>query len=138
MRPVPRSLSDEPVVVLADDDPFVRTLFSRALKNGGYRVRTAMDIMQAMTRLSEGPVFAAIVDMLFVNSAGLSGLDLLRWIRVQDRLKEIPVLLVTGFALNKTVTAEVEKWRGELWHKPLHLHALLQRLNTLRDPPMPN
>ena len=40
-----------------------------------------MDISEAKGHVLRAGVIAAIVDMLFVNSGGQSGLDLLRFIR---------------------------------------------------------
>lgn len=47
----------------------------------------------------------AIVDMLFVNSGGRSGLDVLRFIREDAGLRHLPIIVLTGFPLNHEVVA---------------------------------
>ena len=90
-----------------------------------------MDIAQAMDALATPRFVAVVLDMLFVNSAGRSGLDVLRHIRSTPHLKGLPVVMLTGFALNNTIVAEVESLGAELWSKPISPRALVERLNTL-------
>ena len=120
-----------PIVVIADDDPDMRDLISYALTDAGYVAKTAMDVPAAMGCLRFPGVVAAVLDMLFINSGGHSGLDLLRRIRSDSRLKHIPVIVVTGFPLNRAVVAEVEALHAELWQKPFNPLYLAQRLNDL-------
>ena len=126
-----------PAVVVADDDPAMRGLLSHALRDAGYAAYTAMDIREAIGQVRRPGVVAAIVDMLFVNSGGQSGLDLLRFIRRHARLSDLPVIVLTGFSLNRTVVAELDACRGELWHKPVDPIEITDRLAQLISPPPP-
>jgi CheY-like chemotaxis protein len=120
-----------PVVLVADDDPAMRDFAAHVLRDAGYNVRIAMDIPQAIECLRLPGVSAAVLDMLFVNSDGRSGLDILRYIRTHPSLERVPVMMLTGFPLNHTVIAEVQAMRGELWHKPVDPAFLVQRLHDL-------
>jgi DNA-binding response OmpR family regulator len=132
--------STQPIVVVADDDPSVRQFLDRTLTEAGYTVRTAMDVREGLRSIRLPGVAAVILDMLFVNSAGYSGLDLLRHIRAEPHLQYLPVVILTGFELNRTVVAEVEALHAELWHKPIGPRDLIERLHTLvnRRPPPPD
>ena len=101
------------------------------LREAGYNVRLAMNIPQAIECLSLPGVSAAVLDMLFVNSNGQSGLDVLRYIRTHPNLQRVPVLILTGFPLNQAVVAEVQQLRGELWQKPVDPAFLVQRLHDV-------
>ena len=120
-----------PGIVAADDDPAMRALLSHALTDAGYRPYTAMDVREAIDQLRRPGVAAAIVDMLFVNSGGRSGLDVLKFIREDAGLRHLPVLVLTGFPLNHDVVAQIESHHAELWHKPLDLGHLTMRLDEL-------
>lgn len=120
-----------PGVVAADDDPAMRALIGHALTDAGYLPLTAMDVREAKHQLRRPGVAAAIVDMLFVNSGGRSGLDVLRFIREEPGLRHLPVIVLTGFPLNHDVVAEVESHHAELWHKPVDLGHLTMRLDEL-------
>lgn len=126
-----------PAVVVAEDDPTVLRFLTRALRRDGYHVLPAMDVREAMDYLLVPGVAAAVVDMLFVNSDGRSGLDLLRFIRTHAVLKNLPVIMLTGFTLNRTVVAEVEAHGAELWHKPIEVLQLVNGLKRLLHPPSP-
>lgn len=120
-----------PTVLVADDDPAARDFLNHVLADAGYNVRSAMDVAAATRCLLLPGIAAAVVDMLFVNSDGRSGLDLLRLARSNPNLEKIPVIVVTGFPLNHTVLAEIAELGAELWHKPFDPVALVQRLNGL-------
>jgi len=123
-----------PGVVAADDDPGMRALLSHALTDAGYQPYPAMDVREAMDQLRRPGIAAAIVDMLFVNSGGRSGLDVLHFIREDARLRHLPVIVLTGFPLNHDVVSQIESHQAELWHKPLDLDHLTMRLNQLLQP----
>ena len=67
----------QPCVLVVDDDPSVRRPLERALCKAGFCVEMAIDVASAVTPLVNLPVAAVVLDMLFVNSAGRSRLDLL-------------------------------------------------------------
>ena len=119
-----------PVILVADDDPAVRRLTARVLTGAGYNVRLAMDARAAFDQIRQG-VSAALVDMLFVNSNGMSGLDIIRHIRSQPHGASIPVMVLTGFSLNSKVLDEARALGAEMCLKPFDPAALLQRLEIL-------
>ena len=125
-----------PSFFVADDDPAMRLLLSHALRDAGYTAYTAMDISEAMGQVLRRGVTAAIIDMLFVNSGGRSGLDLLRFIRRHTGVSDLPVIVLTGLALNQTVMAEIEEYGGELWHKPVDPIEIMDRLGRLVGTPL--
>ena len=124
-----------PVVLVADDDPSMRGFETHALEHAGFKVRQAMDVTQAFGHLRQPGVAAAVIDMLFVNSDGRSGLDILKYIRSHPHTQNIPVLVLTGFNLNHSVTQEVRAMGGELWQKPVDAAFLVGRLQQLLNQP---
>jgi CheY-like chemotaxis protein len=124
-----------PVILIADDDPSMRGFETHVLEHAGFTVRQAMDVRQACTLLAQPGVSAAVIDMLFVNSDGQSGLDILKSIRSNPQTQNIPVLVLTGFNLNHRVADEVRAMGGELWQKPVDADFLVQRLQVLINEP---
>jgi DNA-binding NtrC family response regulator len=90
-----------------------------------------MDVWEAAEHLRLPNVRAAVFDMLYVNSDGRSGLDLLQFVRSERSLQELPVIMLTGFELNAGVVDEVRKRSAELWHKPVDPFRLIERLQQL-------
>ncbi len=120
-----------PVVLVVDDDPQMRDFVAHVLRDAAYTVETAMDIPDAIHHLHRPNVALAVLDMLFVNSGGQAGLDALRYMRTHSHLEKVPVLVLTGFPLNRAVVAEVHALGGELWHKPIDPAFLVQRVHDL-------
>ncbi len=81
------------ILVVEDEDDLVR-YFKTLFEDNGYRVVTARDGVEAMERLhaSEAPDLVT----LDINLPNKSGVRVYREIKEDDKLKRIPVLMVTG------------------------------------------
>jgi two-component system phosphate regulon response regulator PhoB len=120
-----------PVVVVADDDPSMRDFLKHVLTEAGYVPRVAADVIEAIDKLKEPGLSAAILDMMFVNSAGYSGMDLLQYIRHDEQIGNVPVIVITGFPINAQALAKIKDLHSEIWHKPFDPGELVERLHVL-------
>lgn len=68
----------KPVVLIVDDDAFVRTLLSDALGNSGYTLLEAQDGDEALERVKKDKPAVVLLDLFMPKK---SGLDALRDIR---------------------------------------------------------
>jgi two-component system chemotaxis sensor kinase CheA len=82
-----------PSVLVVDDSITTRTLEKSILEAQGYRVRLSVDGMDAMAQLRAEPVDVVVSD---IEMPRLDGFDLLRAMKSDERLAEIPVILVTS------------------------------------------
>lgn len=82
-------------LLLAEDSLTTRTQMQRILEGAGYEVTTAVDGMDAYTKLGTRPFDALVSDILMPN---LDGLSLTAKIRAEKRYHELPVILVTSLA----------------------------------------
>lgn len=79
---------------MADDDPVIRHLVTTIVTREGYTVIVANDGDEAYRFLQRDADFrAAIFDMMM---PGLKGLDVLRYMRTENRMLRIPVLMITS------------------------------------------
>jgi DNA-binding response OmpR family regulator len=82
-----------PVVLVVEDDADTRGLYATFLDSEGFRVIQAGDGLQAMSRLaSERPD----VMLLDLGLPRLNGVQLLRFVRQQPRLADLPVVVVSA------------------------------------------
>lgn len=88
-------LAPRTTVLVADDYPENRQLFSLYLRNE-YDVVTAASAEEAVERLAERPVAAALLDLNY--QGGMTGFDLVRYIRTDPRLADLPTLALTAHA----------------------------------------
>ena len=81
-------------VLVADDDPVIRHLVSAIVQKEGCKVVVVNDGREAYRLLQADANFkAAIFDMMMPH---LEGLDIIRYMRTEKRLKRIPVMMITS------------------------------------------
>ncbi len=80
-------------VLLAEDDRALRRYLEVVLHRAGYEVLTAADGLEAMKTLLSTPVDAVVTDAVMPH---LSGHELCRFLRDHPRLKDLPVVLLSG------------------------------------------
>jgi two-component system chemotaxis sensor kinase CheA len=98
-RPATRVAVDKPAeaeaktILVAEDSITSRMLLKGILESAGYRVKTAVDGMEAFTALRAEHFDLLVSD---VEMPRLNGFDLTARIRADRRLAELPVVLVTA------------------------------------------
>ncbi len=116
-------------ILIVDDDQVVGETFARMLTLSGYRVTTVQSVDSALVATSDEVPDALILDM---RMPVVSGLDFLRLLRRDGRLREVPVAIVTGdYFLNEPILAEMRSLGATVRYKPLwmdDLSALAQSL----------
>ena len=91
------SSSLQPLVLVIDDEPDLRTLYELTLLREGYRVESAGDLHDARTHLKEKHFDAVITDMRLPDGVGL---ELLKELAVQQRPERCVVITAHGSAQN--------------------------------------
>jgi two-component system sensor histidine kinase/response regulator len=81
-------------VLVADDDPAILRLVSTVLEKEGFSVVTARDGREAFKTLqSDADFTAAVFDVVMPH---ISGPELLRHMRTENRFNRIPVMMMTA------------------------------------------
>ena len=92
-RPASRVAAAKRSVLVAEDSITSRMLLKNILESAGYEVVTAVDGVDAMTRLKTEKVDAVVSD---VDMPRMNGFDLTQKIREDEGLADLPVILVTS------------------------------------------
>ena len=82
---------------IAEDDPLMSRMYERAFRLGGHELTMAGDGEEALASLEKMDPKPSLI-MLDVMMPKVSGFDVLRKIKVDDKLKGIPVILLTNLA----------------------------------------
>ena len=82
-----------PLVLVVDDSITVRRVTQRLLKREGYRVALANDGLQALERLQDELPSVVLSD---IEMPRMDGFDLARNIRGSDRLRALPIIMITS------------------------------------------
>jgi CheY-like chemotaxis protein len=116
------------VLVVDDEAPF-RQLLSMILHNAGYRVETAQDASEAVRAIEADPPALVVLD-LGLPPDGAGGWTVLAHLRDTERLRHVPVLILTG---QDQVHAEDALARGasDFLGKPVSAHVLEETVARL-------
>src|SRR5467141_2298615 len=81
-------------ILIADDDPIMRHLLTSAVRKEGYDAVVVEDGREAYRLLQSDADFrAGIFDMILPH---LEGLDIIRYMRTEKRLRRIPVMMISA------------------------------------------
>ena len=112
-------------LLIIDDDPAVGLTFRRMLEAIGHRVSRALSAAEGLDQIDRDRPDAILLDM---RMPMMDGLEFLRRLRQDERLKTLPVGIVTGdYFLNEQVLAELGELGATVRYKPVSmddLHAL--------------
>jgi DNA-binding response OmpR family regulator len=86
-------------ILLVEDEEFLRDLYSRSLRLKNYEVETAVDSEDALVKLKLFKPDVVILDIILPR---LNGIEVLKMLKNDPRLKRIPVIMLTGVSeINK-------------------------------------
>ena len=78
-------------ILIADDDPTIRTLLSRVLEEKGYAVETVTNGRAALETITASPPDLLITDLIM---PGLTGWSVLA--RARRRAPVLPIIIISG------------------------------------------
>src|SRR3954469_16218123 len=92
-------MSDNPTLLLVEDDPLIRTFLADNLTADGYELLVAGTIEEALRELEFGQPDLAVVDLKLPDG---SGLELIRRVRAADGVGSrldpaTPLVVLSGF-----------------------------------------
>jgi two-component system, cell cycle sensor histidine kinase and response regulator CckA len=120
--------SGPPRILLVEDDPSLRAVFLNFLRHAGYEVVEAQEVLDR----EPAPVDLVVTDVVMPHTGGPALVE-----RLRARLPDIPVLYLSGYALDTEVTDDATADTAHL-QKPLTRSALLAEVATLLGaPPAP-
>jgi diguanylate cyclase (GGDEF)-like protein len=88
-------LMEKPFVLIVEDERDIAALFRHVMDLAGYRTEIAANGKIALERLAECQPAVVLLDL---SLPGVSGVNVLQRMRVDERLKGIPVVVVTAHA----------------------------------------
>jgi class 3 adenylate cyclase len=114
-------------LLVIDDDEQSRELLGRYLARQGHRVLSAASGEQGLALLAGTPV-----DLVFLDLAmpGLDGLEVLSRIKADERLRAVPVIVVSGIDETAGVVRCIEAGADDYLSKPFNRTLLQARLEA--------
>jgi chemosensory pili system protein ChpA (sensor histidine kinase/response regulator) len=118
-------------ILVIDDDPLLRRLTARLLTAGGFQVATAGDGAEGLEILGRETFDAVICDLLM---PGMSGFEVVRRIREDPRLADLPILVLTSQGHHEDRDRALEAGADTYMTKPFSSFELQEALQRLLDP----
>lgn len=116
-------------ILVVDDFPTMRRIVRSLLKELGFtNVEEAEDGQDALNKLKSGGFEFVVSDW---NMPNLDGLEMLKQIRADDTLKDLPVLMVTAEAKKENIIAAAQAGANGYVVKPFTSATLEEKLNKI-------
>ena len=113
-------------ILIVDDTAVLRNIMKMQLQRMGFeRIHEAQDGRTAMQILNAQRIDLVISDW---NMPGMNGFELLREIRANEGLKEIPFIMVTAEATEARISMALQLKVNELILKPFTLEILERKI----------
>jgi DNA-binding response OmpR family regulator len=82
-------------IIMAEDDPFLSRMYERSFRDTGYELEIATDGEDAISKLNSMTILPSVI-MLDIIMPKKNGLTVLKEIKQNEKLKNIPVIMLTN------------------------------------------
>ncbi len=92
--------SKKQIVLIVEDDEFLRSLAAKKLAQDGFDVKVAVDGENAVTVAKDTKPNLIVLDLIL---PGMDGFDVLEKIKAEDALKSVPVIVFSNLGQKEDV-----------------------------------
>ncbi|MEA5604738.1 response regulator [Nostoc sp. UHCC 0252] len=122
------ALKTQHSILVVDDNPDLRTYLSEILRRNGYHVQTARNGYEGHSIAKEIIPSLIVTDLMMPL---VSGLEMIKIIRKEEKLKGIPIILLTAKADEETRIEGTEHGADAYLAKPFNDRELLAEVRNL-------
>jgi two-component system, NtrC family, response regulator AtoC len=108
-------------ILVADDDPSIRTLLRTFLEGEGYAISEARTGNEVLSSISNGNKFDLL--LMDLRMPELNGMDILQ--RINDQNLDVPVVLMTAFGTSNNAIKAIQLGAHDYITKPFELEDVL-------------
>ena len=103
-------------IVIVEDEPDTAEMFAEMMRLSGYHVIKSHGGTRAIAQISEAMPAAVVLDLMMPD---LSGLEVLRYMRRDPRLVEVPVVIVSAKSLPSDIKTGMDAGASMYLTKPV-------------------
>ncbi len=118
-------MSEAATILVVDDLPANRDLMARRLERSGFRVLSASSGPEALDLLRHRPVDLVLLDIMM---PGMTGIEVLRTLRVSEATRALPVIMVTAKTDSEDVVEALSLGANDYVTKPVDYPVALARI----------
>ncbi len=116
-------------VLVADDELLIRYTLKAALADAGHEPVEAADGSEVLRALEDDVPEVLVLDLMMPVKTGY---DVLAWLRENDRLRRLPVIILSGFVVDPE-EFEHDAHVVAVLQKPLYMNQLMDALQRCED-----
>jgi DNA-binding response OmpR family regulator len=117
-----------PLILVADDDPDIRSLVELRLEKSGYDVVAAGDGEQAFATALERAPDIALLDVMMPK---LDGYEVTQRLREHEATRHLPIILLTARVQETDIARGVEAGADDYVKKPFSTNDLRDRVQAV-------
>lgn len=125
VEPTHEPVREQPRVLIVEPRRDYLAVIARRLAEAGYRVATADGAQSAMAELHRQPVTLVLAELKMPANGGI---ELVRMIRDDTVLRDLPVLMVAGRSDNDAAVEAFAAGADGIVRKPFHFEVLIARI----------
>jgi CheY-like chemotaxis protein len=134
-------MSNQAIILLAEDNPADVTLTQRALQSADLRnpvhiVTTGQEVIEYLTGAVHARFSGARIPLLILldlDLPDLTGFEVLEWIRTQGALAGVPVVIYTGSENVSDANRAMHLGANSYWVKPSSFEGLVSLMELLKS-----
>jgi type II secretory ATPase GspE/PulE/Tfp pilus assembly ATPase PilB-like protein/ActR/RegA family two-component response regulator len=127
-RPSVATNGSGPTILFVDDDPVIRLLAAKLLREAGYQVDLANDGKEALDRVRNGDAVNLVITDLHMPRFG--GAELLAELRESGESAGIPVIVLTGSDENDQESSLMNAGADDYIRKPIDPARFISRIRA--------
>jgi two-component system phosphate regulon response regulator PhoB len=115
-------------ILVVEDEPAIQTLIAANLMRAGHNVLTALDAESALKQVNQVLPDLILLDWML---PGMSGIDLARRLRGEQRTKDIPIIMLTARSDENDKVLGLEIGADDYITKPFSPRELIARTKAV-------
>jgi signal transduction histidine kinase len=121
-------LDSKGTIFIVDDEPLTRDIMQGFLVREGYDFMFAANGVEALAQLEQGSPDVILLDVMMPE---LSGFEVCRRLKADERWQHIPVILVTVLDSKEDLVRGFESGADDFLHKPVRDYELRARVRSM-------
>ncbi len=120
-------INDSAHLLVVDDNENNRDMLSRRLRRQGFVVDVAEGGREALAKIEGSQIELVLLDVMM---PGMSGIEVLKEIRITRSIEELPVIMATARSDSQDIIEALELKANDYVVKPIDFPVLLARVRT--------
>jgi CheY-like chemotaxis protein len=120
--------ADKVTILVVDDSDIIRYSLKNFFGGFNFEVISCLNGLEGIQKAQEYIPDLIFLDLMMPN---VNGLEMLRYIKTDKRLKKIPVIIISGNTSKENVLAVVEAGADRIISKPLRKEVIIKTIKGL-------